>query len=1161
MANDDNHTPVKANSEATPVREPFALTPEQRNTGALLERLLGAALAERYVDFLKLAAGATDLRVTIPLAGHALREIESSIRDTLVGSLDVNTEEYDSDGTRAGQVIAALSPLGYDQDALDRAIKALKPKTSHGTEIRKIAERLGLAPDGDIANAWVTLSRTADQAHKRDFHHSLQVDADFRKDFQKPFELVVRGIMVALEPRFSAMTKRAEALAAMEPVSRAVKVFKSEIPGSLPLQWHFYQVLNTPRWLPFLIERGLTGAPVHESALGMTFRQWPIGFYLLRMAKLHDGSTPPLVVKALRTVAASTHRDVRQQGFDIVAALPSADAATVADIVVGWLTPDIRNAFLDAPQKTVRILAEGGELDAALSIARAIYQLVDEGGSLATLHSQNMYEFYLPGTVTALSAVDAARSLNLFAELLMSGVTINRRYLPEEGQDYTHHTPHPIVGNDMRTYEPYDALILAVRDCALAAVEQKPSHADTIVSSLYARGPRIFKRLALHVLSRHAAASPALCAFYLSDPSLIGEAWCADEYAELALAWFPSLAASVQQAILAHIDSMPDEYRSRWAERFEEHEKHPPGADDVRIYEGSVFRDAVWKWRDALPADRKAKLEEIVREVGDPDAWHKRLFPTATSPLSGADFSARPLPEIVNFLATWQPPSGPQKQTITALAQQLREAVDQEPLRFAEHADRFAELKPIYVRRLLEGLESSVRNKGELPWPPTLTLMELVIARVDANGGENKNLEGDDPDWLWACTTMAGILRLTLGKGSEGIEHAYAGRVLALIFALLRIAPTTPETTDFERQFEQHTYFSAEQTLRGRAIELCIMYLFWESKQPGSPLHQNPGAAMALQHDIRSALNTQLDDRSPDGRVPRAVLGRWMQWLVYFAKDWLTEHIDLLFPPDDDGLRLAAWRAHLLSDGGPVRQLLPLLIKNYQEEIARMAAERAGGQQQGNSDSEHRDNRLGEYLLIIYLGGEAPDDLMQAFWRAAPGRTRQHVIWFLGSHLQLPAGELLDDVRARGMAYWDTRLSAGLKASDKDPYRKELGSITSWCRHINIPTDWLLEQMLKMLEGGFAPNSGYTVVEWLEKVAADDPARSMQILGLLLRNPHTEHWTYTTHKNSIRAILAAALSSGNSESVAQAEAAIGYLASIGEGEYQNLLPPSNPTKQ
>lgn len=276
MTSDDAQLPDEPDGAATATREPFVLSPEQQDTGALLERLLGTAMAERYVDFLKLTAEATDLSVTIPLAGHALREMESTIRFTLAASIDAEAEQ-EEDGTQAGKVAEALRPFGYSQDAIDRAVKSLKPKVSHAAQIRKIAEHLGLAPDGDIANAWVSLSRTADQAHKRDFHHSLRIDADFRKEFQEPFELVVRGVMVALEPRFSAMTKRAEALAAMEPISRAAKLFEKEIPGSLPLQWHFYQVLKSPHWLPFLIERNLTLAPVHETD---AHGGWPGAFSL-----------------------------------------------------------------------------------------------------------------------------------------------------------------------------------------------------------------------------------------------------------------------------------------------------------------------------------------------------------------------------------------------------------------------------------------------------------------------------------------------------------------------------------------------------------------------------------------------------------------------------------------------------------------------------------------------------------------------------------------------------------------------------------------------------------------------------------------------------------------------------------------------------------------
>jgi hypothetical protein len=56
----------------------FALSPEQQDTAALLQRLFGRVIVDRYTDFLRLAGSTTGLRVSCPLAAHALRELESS---------------------------------------------------------------------------------------------------------------------------------------------------------------------------------------------------------------------------------------------------------------------------------------------------------------------------------------------------------------------------------------------------------------------------------------------------------------------------------------------------------------------------------------------------------------------------------------------------------------------------------------------------------------------------------------------------------------------------------------------------------------------------------------------------------------------------------------------------------------------------------------------------------------------------------------------------------------------------------------------------------------------------------------------------------------------------------------------------------------------------
>ena len=66
--------------------DPFALTPEQHRIVALLERLLGRAIANRYVDFSWLDSSGTGLRASRPMAAHALRELDSILFNDLRAS-------------------------------------------------------------------------------------------------------------------------------------------------------------------------------------------------------------------------------------------------------------------------------------------------------------------------------------------------------------------------------------------------------------------------------------------------------------------------------------------------------------------------------------------------------------------------------------------------------------------------------------------------------------------------------------------------------------------------------------------------------------------------------------------------------------------------------------------------------------------------------------------------------------------------------------------------------------------------------------------------------------------------------------------------------------------------------------------------------------------
>jgi hypothetical protein len=385
----------------------FDLSPEQQHTLALLQRLLGKAIADRYADFCRLSAEAFDINVSRPIAAHALRELDSVLRRVLEVPMDAKATDDQNDADKIAKATRNLTALGFDEAAIQRASRALKPRFSHKNQIRKIVERLGLAPDGDVANCWVSICDSFGKAHQRSFHHSLKIDAEFRTLYQQPFDMVIRAVAIALQGKYVSLMHRVEELVAMPNRAQAVALFANEIQGALPLQWHFFQKLQTGDWLPHLAREKLLGEPLADSeegaTEGMRFRQWPAGNYLLRMAQSSNAATRKAVVEALRNVASSKHPDIHHDGMEVLAALPPDESAQLSDLAVSWLTPEERFSFLQAPETLLKKLANAAQKEAALRVARALLQIWDQNGEIVSLYGRHMYEHHLPSMVAPLT--------------------------------------------------------------------------------------------------------------------------------------------------------------------------------------------------------------------------------------------------------------------------------------------------------------------------------------------------------------------------------------------------------------------------------------------------------------------------------------------------------------------------------------------------------------------------------------------------------------------------------------------------------------------------------------------------------------------------------------------------------------------------------------
>lgn len=1116
------------------------ISEEQRHTASLLQRLLGNRTADRYVDFCRLAAGTLPLRVSVPLAGHAMREIDALLRQLLATPADLTVTVSPDTKDRLEQAGAALRALGYNQQAADRAVKALTPNLSHREQIERICATLGLAPDGDVARSWKSVMAAHAKAHYgRELHQSLEVDAQFRAEWQAPFDTAVGGLMVALQGKYTAYILRLDELLAMPDRKAAVKALSREIPGALPLLSYFFERLDSADWLDPLAANKLLAASwagLDDIDDGLRLQHWPAGRYLVRMAGSSDPTVRAKVAAALRSVGRSEDQDVHWHGAEAIAALPAGEAEPLIDVVDGWLGRDTRLAHSSAVHTILENLVKGDRPEAALSLFGSLYRIVAEDGRATTLFGQHMFEHFLPQDVRVCAVRLGGDLVRLLCQMLDAALRIERRVSDDPPGDYSHHMSGTISEHGTK-HGIVDALVGEIVRSARLISTAHPDRLEGVVAEISKYPWRLFTRLRLHILSLDPAAAPELATSNLDDTGLIGETWCNVEYGELAAAWFDRLPEETQTRILSAVDKVPSKYELSWQERFQKSAGREPNDEEKAAFGASVLREVQWRWRQVLPKDRQEKIERH----GDPDAWLNELNEPDVSPADAAHLANLLVDEIVSFLTDWRPSPQAQKVTVTALGQQLRQAAEQNAAAFSEEAAKFSSVPAIYIRRIIEGLTTVVRNKTAVDWKGILALTGTLVSRVGPTGNEG---EGHDADWSWAHKAAIELLSVGLQLGKEGIGVGLEAEVQAQVISFYE-SSSPADSESFEENYRRQVYFAATSTSRGAALELCIQLIFWLSKNPETAVGKDPGNALAALPKIKSILDAEIARSGADGRIPRAVIGRYLGWLSYFAADFLEANAPNLLETSDAQLRDALWLSHVQMGTGPLAWLATEMSDCYRHEIRRLAENVPG------ADRDHLTEKFTHYLVILYIADALAEDVGAQFWNDAPVEARRTAMWFLGT--QLVRSE--EEMRLRAQSYWDRRLLAASEPSAQRPvFQKEIGAIGQFYYQQGLDPDWLMQQTIAASNAGYAPCQTFHLVDRIAKFSSSLPHRAVETISTLIKNRHLDMMELGVRSQDLRAILVAGLSTGDTQAVASVVDAINFLAAAGDTSCLDLLP-------
>jgi len=351
--------------------QPFRLTRRQRR---IVERfrLLGPGPASMFEDACRIHFQDLGLVNQTHLAAHLVREANSSLRQ-VSGTLIEKDDDPRWGLPDLSRIVQRIrSCFQVDSTEMAGGAKA---------SVERAAVALGIPPDDPVVRQWhkdVTQPLHT-WAHRSGQWEARPADDSFRELWART-EAVFDVALDRFEAKITEFHRLLDAIRQTSNPSRKHARELKKLPLNPVSMARFFDQLDDPRWLVPLRKEGLfeRSLPAWRDEDGrLVAPPWPPGEYLARMAD-HN---PDEVARAIKGVRATSNTAVHEALAKAVSKLPARHAAPLVTLAMTWLngpfpSPRLHEAF----GELVTVLADGGEKQAGLVLAKELLALGDDGG-------------------------------------------------------------------------------------------------------------------------------------------------------------------------------------------------------------------------------------------------------------------------------------------------------------------------------------------------------------------------------------------------------------------------------------------------------------------------------------------------------------------------------------------------------------------------------------------------------------------------------------------------------------------------------------------------------------------------------------------------------------------------------------------------------------
>jgi len=804
-------------------------------------------------------------------------------------------------------------------------------------------------------------------------------------------------------------------------------------------------------------------------------------------------------------------------------------------------------------------LAKAGEVEASLTLGRTLLRLAEREShpfgtqndifgshrEVEPLFDKYEYKTILENNVPTFMIATGLRGLAMLCDHLGQALLVEGAQLGGQPADASYIWRPSIADHEQNhDWDPHDFLVTCIRNSSDQLVSQSVVSLSEVVELLTSRGWHVFDRLAMHVASKWIENDTGPAIELMLRRDLFESYEVSHEYELLLSSAFPRASSSEQAQWLDWIEDGPD--LGRYADRVTADTGLPPSPEDL------TERADRWRWDklarvpdQALPEGWVARKRELADRFGAPAdlPFAGYTLMGSVSPVTQSQ-AATLTPEQMAQLADEIPTSvdrfsSPEE----GYAGVLQSIAEEQPQKMSGGLLNFIGRKPVFLRSILQGLESAAKSGTEsLDWDTIVSIGEWIMAQPrEIPGGSGGTYSDLDPGWVWTRSALADVLEE--GLRVRTIPPSLRPRVWSILRGLIEDPDAGERSTD-------DSATDSLNSIRGKAMHGIVLYANWVFETARQEAGETQERALgALMPEVENELDNRLDPNVEPSPGVRAVYGIRIRLLAFLDIDWVRSRAERIFSTDTqnafDPLGLAAWDSYV-KYGGANLGTMRLLRSQYELFVRSLRTD------SGPNDVERN---VADHVMVMYWHGELGDDpsesdLLRKLFENGSVHVRRRALEFVGRSLR-ELDDLAEDVRQRVTRLWEFRL-ASVRSAPK-PESGELEAFGWWMESSALDADWRIEQLLEVLHLASAVDADHLVVAALADMDESRLEAALRPLVPLIR-ADTEGWGVYGWKESAHRLIQRGAASGDPVTVQVAVDAANLLIARGFHEFRSLVP-------